>query len=559
MSSANRWRTIAAFKSLVFLVFVKQGISQECAANGDCDSHERCPVWKDEGECYRSPLYMKRVCPVSCYDMKQPPRRNECKDTHESCHNWSKDAECETNNSVKKYCPLSCGRCTNISENTSSRKNEARDAEKDSARTVMDETNSCKDDHENCAGWADAGECETNPNYMLNSCRKSCGQCKTVLNKIEDDSTALLSRTAKFGVVQSAHGNLKEKTLDKVKSMLDYMEKSDDYLSLPTKIRNNCQNNNELCSFWAALDECKKNMAFMKIQCAPACQTCHLIDISTRCPKLPDAIPALKPGDLNSIFQRIVDTAPGNRTLTDEDRRLLATSEMTEYSVSVHSGPSDYSLGEVNIGRDKNDRPWIITLDNFLTDKECDSMIQHGFDVGYKRSEDVGAQKFDGTVDSTKSKGRTSENAWCTTRNGCREDVVPKRILDRMSNIMGIPPQNSEDLQILKYEVGQFYNTHHDYIPHQKTRQCGPRILTFFLYLSDVEAGGGTDFPDLGVTVTPKKGRAVLWPSVYNSEPINADMRMRHQALPVNAGLKFGANAWIHMFDYQAPQLIGCN
>jgi hypothetical protein len=70
---------------------------------------------------------------------------------------------------------------------------------------------------------------------------------------------------------------------------------------------------------------------------------------------------------------------------------------------------------------------------------------------------------------------------------------------------MNIPPENSEDLQILKYEVGQFYNTHHDYIPHQKDRQCGPRILTFFLYLSDVEAGGGTDFPDLGITVNPKR------------------------------------------------------
>ena len=61
------------------------------------------------------------------------------------------------------------------------------------------------------------------------------------------------------------------------------------------------------------------------------------------------------------------------------------------------------------------------------------------------------------------------------------------------------------------------YNTHHDYIPHQKTRQCGPRILTFFMYLSDVDAGGGTDFPDLGITVMPKKGRALLWPSVYNA------------------------------------------
>lgn len=63
----------------------------------------------------------------------------------------------------------------------------------------------------------------------------------------------------------------------------------------------------------------------------------------------------------------------------------------------------------------------------------------------------------------------------------------------------------------------------------------------------DVEAGGGTDFPSLGVTVTPKKGRAVLWPSVYSAEPMNKDGRFDHEAMPVEAGLKFGANSWIHM------------
>ena len=41
---------------------------------------------------------------------------------------------------------------------------------------------------------------------------------------------------------------------------------------------------------------------------------------------------------------------------------------------------------------------------------------------------------------------------------------------------------------------------------------CGPRAFTFFLYLSDVEEGGGTKFPYLNVTVKPKRGSAVLWP-----------------------------------------------
>lgn len=68
--------------------------------------------------------------------------------------------------------------------------------------------------------------------------------------------------------------------------------------------------------------------------------------------------------------------------------------------------------------------------------------------------------------------------------------------------------------------------------------------MTVFLYLNDVEEGGGTHFDRLNITVTPKKGRALIWPSVLNRDPNVADWRTQHQALPVKAGVKYGANAW---------------
>ena len=66
---------------------------------------------------------------------------------------------------------------------------------------------------------------------------------------------------------------------------------------------------------------------------------------------------------------------------------------------------------------------------------------------------------------------------------------------------------------MLKYETGQKYNVHHDYGKEDVGLACGPRILTFFLYLSDVEEGGETAFPSLGIAVKPKKGKALLWVS----------------------------------------------
>jgi hypothetical protein len=60
-----------------------------------------------------------------------------------------------------------------------------------------------------------------------------------------------------------------------------------------------------------------------------------------------------------------------------------------------------------------------------------------------------------------------------------------------------------------------------------------PRILTFFLYLSDVEEGGGTGLTQVngGLVVNPKKGKALLWPSVYNFDPSEKDGRTTHEAL----------------------------
>jgi prolyl 4-hydroxylase len=82
-----------------------------------------------------------------------------------------------------------------------------------------------------------------------------------------------------------------------------------------------------------------------------------------------------------------------------------------------------------------------------------------------------------------------------------------------------------------------------DYIPKQIDRPAGVRILTFYIYLNDVEEGGGTQFPVLNLTVTPRRGRAVLWPSVLNEDPNKKDPRTVHEAMPVIRGEKYGGKS----------------
>ena len=95
--------------------------------------------------------------------------------------------------------------------------------------------------------------------------------------------------------------------------------------------------------------------------------------------------------------------------------------------------------------------------------------------------------------------------------------------------------------------------------PNKRNANAALVSVYIFLYLSDVEKGGGTKFPNLDLTIMSKKGRALLWPNILDSDPSNKDSHMKHQALSVEEGTKFAANGWIHLYNYIGPQKCGCN
>ena len=57
--------------------------------------------------------------------------------------------------------------------------------------------------------------------------------------------------------------------------------------------------------------------------------------------------------------------------------------------------------------------------------------------------------------------------------------------------------------------------------------------------------------PTTTQTVEPKRGRALVWPSVLNEDPNERDDRTKHAAMPVLAGEKYGANTWIHQRNFK--------
>ena len=52
----------------------------------------------------------------------------------------------------------------------------------------------CLDRHDNCPFWAATGECEKNPKYMRDYCKKSCDRCKYVRVGSQEEMREFIER-----------------------------------------------------------------------------------------------------------------------------------------------------------------------------------------------------------------------------------------------------------------------------------------------------------------------------------------------------------------------------
>lgn len=192
--------------------------------------------------------------------------------------------------------------------------------------------------------------------------------------------------------------------------------------------------------------------------------------------------------------------------------------------------------------------PRLVLLHGFLNDEECAHLIAMA-------EAKIGPST---TVDpETGAHIQVEARSSSSTYFCLRQTEIMARIEDRIAGLVNLPVVNGEGLQVLNYQVGQQYLPHFDFFdPEYKgsavVLACGgQRVATCIMYLSTVEEGGETHFPEVGHKVAAVKGDAILF---YNMLPNGeVDRLSLHASLPVITGEKWVSTKWIREREYKLP------
>ena len=134
-------------------------------------------------------------------------------------------------------------------------------------------------------------------------------------------------------------------------------------------------------------------------------------------------------------------------------------------------------------------------------------------------------------------------------------DAIDRRyVSDHINPFYGVQVRDSEPWQILRYAAGGHYTPHVDAETLYKDEggldlweKTLDRDLSVVCFLNDDFEGGELVFPELDLTIKPRAGTAVCFPS---------DHHFIHGVNPVRAGCRFTAVTWMRVVGMPTPEEI---
>ena len=172
---------------------------------------------------------------------------------------------------------------------------------------------------------------------------------------------------------------------------------------------------------------------------------------------------------------------------------------------------------------------------NFITEDDAKHILKTA-EYNYKNSVVVGIENPEGI--------RKSQTYWLN-----KDDKVAKKIIQKVCELDGHSIEQSEDIQVVKYEPNGYYNEHHDSCCDDDDKckefvKDGNRVLTMVIYLNDDFEGGATRFPKLDKNFKPKKYSGILFYPM-NKDGDKCHENSLHAGMPITKGEKYIANVWI--------------
>jgi prolyl 4-hydroxylase len=249
----------------------------------------------------------------------------------------------------------------------------------------------------------------------------------------------------------------------------------------------------------------------------------------------------MEPGAARSIVQAFVTAIQSQRPVPVDSVPLV------DQETEVKSQPSRLGVGPVLKTHDRTIRvlarvqqPVLAVLSDVMSAEECEELIELAR-PRLKPSTIVDLQSGQDVVAAYRNSlgmfFRLQENEFIA------------RLDRRISELMNLPVENGEGLQVLYYPTGAASAPHVDFlqITNEANRasiaRSGQRVSTMVTYLNDVPAGGATSFPELGWAITPRLGNAAYFE--YCDSQGFVDWRSLHAGDTVLEGEKWVASKWM--------------
>lgn len=185
---------------------------------------------------------------------------------------------------------------------------------------------------------------------------------------------------------------------------------------------------------------------------------------------------------------------------------------------------------------------------DLLSPGECKQLIADAKEKGLDTSL---IWDYSGAGNQIDDSHRKSKQTWFTDE----EHAISSKLGRITTYITGIPQTHQEALQVAMYEPSGKFNEHYDACVGEDKAYCdkmnahaGQRRATLLVYLNDGFEGGNTEFVNVGISITPAKGKGILFWNTRDDESIIDESK--HKGSVVVKGEKWIATKWTHKYVY---------